>query len=77
MQTCLQLADRKQFIKVDLAVLVNVIIDELHGFLIDTNDTISNEIVENVAYTLHITINNVQKTADSKHFCKILCTFVP
>ena len=61
MQTCLQLADRKQFIKVDLAVLVNVIIDELHGFLIDTNDTISNEIVENVAYTLHITINNVQK----------------
>lgn len=47
---CLQLADRKQFIKVDLAVLVNVIIDELHGFLIDTNDTISNKIVENVAY---------------------------
>jgi hypothetical protein len=50
MQTCLQLADRKQFIKVNLAVLVNVIIDELHGFLIDTNDTISNKIVENVAY---------------------------
>lgn len=50
MQTCLQLAHRKQFIKVNLAVLVNVIIDELHGFLIDTNDTISNKIVENVAY---------------------------
>lgn len=34
MQTCLQLADRKQFIKVNLAVLVNVSLMNFTGFLL-------------------------------------------